>query len=101
MKNYVYIYYNEGPKQPPTAEAMEAWNAWVGSLGESIVDAGNPLVGDKVVLKNGGSAHEDDAVIGYTIVKAQSMDKAVSMAKDCPLASAPGGSVRVYETAPM
>lgn len=101
MKNYVYIYSAEGPRQPPAPEAMEAWNTWFSSLSERVVDGGSPLVGEKVVLKNGGVTYEDDDLIGYTVVKAKSMDEAVDMAKGCPLASASGASVRVYEAVEM
>ena len=81
MKNYVYIYHSN-QDTPPTAEAMTAWSNWFKTLGDNLVDGGNPITGPKFVLKDGQAVQEKDTVIGYSIVKAESMDEAVKMAKE-------------------
>lgn len=43
-----------------------------------------------------------DAIAGYTIINAASMDEATEIAKGCPaLQDDPEGAVRVYEAMPM
>jgi hypothetical protein len=37
MKNYVYLYYNEGTKEAPSDEVAKAWGAWFGKLGDNLV----------------------------------------------------------------
>lgn len=102
MKNYVYIYYNNGTQQAPSEEVAKAWGAWFGKLGDKLVDAGNPFnTGGKAVEKSGVSTIENHPATGYSIVKAESLEAASDMAKDCPVLEEPDGAVRVYETMPM
>jgi hypothetical protein len=103
MKNYVFIYYNNGTQEGVSAEASKAaWGAWFGGLGENLVDAGNPFNGGgKAVEKSGIATIENCPATGYTIVKANSVEEAAEMAKGCPVLDEPEGAVRVYETLPM
>ncbi|MBX4197443.1 YciI family protein [Candidatus Saccharibacteria bacterium] len=102
MKNYVYLYYNQGTNQAPSEEVAKAWGDWFGKLGDKLVDAGNPFnSGGKAVEKSGVSTIENWPATGYSIVKASSLDEAVEWAKDCPVLEEPKGAVRVYETLPM
>lgn len=103
MKNYVYIYYNNGTRDGVSPEqSKEEWGAWFGKLGDKIVDAGNPFnSGGKAVEKTGVSTIENWPATGYSIVKAGSMDDAAEWAKDCPVLEEPDGAVRIYETLPM
>src|SRR3954453_18833153 len=103
MKNYVYIYYNNGIREGVSPEDFKAeWGAWFGGLGDKLVDAGNPFnAGGKAVEKTGVSTIENWPATGYSIVKANSLDEAVAMAKNCPVLEEPDGAVRVYETMPM
>ena len=40
MKNYVYIYYNNGIREGVSPEDFKAeWGAWFGGLGDKLVDA--------------------------------------------------------------
>jgi hypothetical protein len=103
MKNYVFEYYNNGYNEGFSPEEFKAaWGKWFGGLGDKLVDAGNPFnAGGKAVEKSGVSDIENHPSTGYTIVKANSMDEAVDMAKNCPVLDEPEGAVRVYETMPM
>lgn len=103
MKNYVFIYYNNGVREGVSPEQSKAeWGAWFGKLGDKLVDAGNPFSGGgKAVEKSGVSTIENWPATGYTIVKAESIDEAADLAKDCPVLEEPDGAVRVYETLPM
>ena len=87
MSNYVLFYYGEPKFESPEegAKHMARWQAWVGGLGDAIVNPGTPLGKSKTVSAAGVS---DDAgsnpLTGFSIVKADSMDAALEMAKGCP-----------------
>jgi hypothetical protein len=103
VKNYVFIYYNNGVRDGVTPEAFRIeWGNWFGGLGDKLVDAGNPFNSDgQAVEKSGVTTIKNWPSTGYSIVKAGSMEEAVDMAKGCPVLSEPDGAVRVYETLPM
>ena len=79
---------------------MAKWKAWVGGLGDAMVDPGTPLGKSKTVSSGGVS---DDGgsnpLIGYSIVKADSMDAALEMAKGCPFLDM--GTIEVAEMKEM
>lgn len=101
MKNYMFIYHNDTPMEM-SPEGMTAWTNWFQTLGEKVVDAGNPFNPKAQAQVKGGNVTMDaDSTSGYTIVKAGSFEEAVTVAKTCPLAMAPGCSISVYETMPM
>ncbi len=103
MKNYVLIYYNNGTQEGVSPEESKAaWGAWFGSIGDKMVDAGNPFnSGAKVVEKSGISTIKKWPATGYTIVKANTIEEASDLAKNCPVLDEPDGAVRVYEAMPM
>ena len=103
MKNYVLSYFNDGIRDDVSPEDFKAeWQKWFGSLGEKLVDAGNPFnSGGQAVEKSGVTTIENWPSTGYSIVKADSMEEAVAMAKTCPVLNEPNGAIRVYETMPM
>jgi hypothetical protein len=81
------------------------WMAWMGKLGagEKLVDGAPFGPHSKVVSGNGEVKdydwHNDSNVGGYCLIKAEDVDEAVELAKDCPqLAEEYGsGSVEVRE----
>lgn len=101
MKNYVYLYF-VSQHIPDTDEQNAVWNAWFESIGEHIVDGGNPFNPEaQAQVADGKVTMDADEVAGYTIVKASSLEEAVTWVKEGPLASVPHLQVRVYETMPM
>jgi hypothetical protein len=104
MPKYLLSYH--GGKMPETPaegeKIMAAWTAWMGSLGPALADGGNPTSVSKTIAANGSVSDGGGAnpVNGYTILEAQSLDAAVTLAKGCPqLAS--GGTIEVGELMPM
>lgn len=104
MAKYLLTY--KGGSMPETeeegAKVMAAWSSWLGGLGESLVDGGAPIgqtrtIGADGSVSDGGGA---DPVTGYSLVKADSLDAALSIAKGCPHLDV-GGSVIVGETIEM
>jgi hypothetical protein len=102
MAKYLYVYYGGAMAATPAEQkkSMDTWMAWFGKLGKAVVDAGAPTKPGKMVGSSGAKAVEADPVTGYSIVSADSLDKAVDMAKSTPNIPA-GGSVAVYELLPM
>jgi S1-C subfamily serine protease len=102
MAKFLYLY--SGGQMADTAEAqeeqMQAWTVWFGSLGDSVVDMGNPF-GAGTTVTNGGSRDGATSKLGgYSIINAESLDEAATNAKGCPVLQS-GGSVEVYEALAM
>ena len=101
MANYLLTYYGGG--MPETAEeqaqVMAAWTSWFGQLGDALVDGGNPTSQSKAISADGSVMDETMAPTGYSIIKADDIDAAVTAAKGCPVLAG-GSTVVVSETFP-
>jgi hypothetical protein len=102
MKNFVLVF--RGGKAPQSEEegkkVMALWTDWFASLGDAVVDMGAPLGESKTIAPDGQVGTGTAELTGYTILKADSLDKAVEVSKTCPqLASE--GSLEVYEVNPI
>ena len=103
MKNYVFVYRGGHNFKSPEegAKHMAKWGAWVGSLGDASVNRGSPFGKSKTVSSGGVSDDgRSNPLTGYSIVKANSMDAALKMAKACPHLDI-GGSIVVAEVMEM
>ena len=87
MRNYVFAYYGEPKFRSPEegAKYKEKWMAWVGGLGDALVDPVTPLgkprtVSSRGVSDGGGS----NRLTGFSTVKADSIDVALELARGCP-----------------
>lgn len=80
-------------------QVMAAWESWLGKYHDSIPDAGNPFTPAAKRIGPDGSVGEAPAggPSGYTVLKTESLDEAVSIAKGCPVLLG-GASITVYET---
>ena len=96
MKKFVFLYYGF---EPPTQEIKDAWSNWFASVGDKIVDSGNPFGSGREITDNGTKelSLDNEAITGYSIINAESIDKAEEIAKGCPIVA----SVRVYEAVSM
>jgi YCII-related domain len=103
MAKYVFAY--TGGSMPETEEegaaVMAAWTSWLGGLGAAVVDGGAPF-GTSASIAADGSVSDSGVTRlgGYSIVTADSLSAATTLAKDCPQLAA-GGTVDVYETVEM
>lgn len=87
MSNYIFAYH--GGRMPDTPEegarVMAQWERWIGSLGDRMVNPGNPVGKSKTVSASGvtddGGANP---LSGYSIVTADSIEAALDLAKGCP-----------------
>jgi hypothetical protein len=104
MPKYLLAYH--GGSRPESeadqAAAMTAWGAWFGSLGDAVVDMGNPTGPSKTIAADGSTRDRggSNPVTGYSLVNATDLESAVSLAKGCPILSA-GGTIEVAEAVEM
>ena len=103
MANCIIAYH--GGKKPETPEEgarhKAKWQAWVVGLGDAAVNPGTPLGKSRMVSSAGIS--EDggpNAMSGFSIVKADSMDAALELALGCPFLET-GGTLEVAELMEM
>lgn len=99
MGKYVYIYYS-GANSDAGNDAD--WGNWFGTLGDKLVDGGNPFKEGGQAVHGGGTMDiQGPPATGYSIVSAASFEEATEMAKGCPLMKSTDGAVCVYEALPM
>ncbi len=99
MTNYVLVYHGGGMPESPEegAKVMAAWTAWFAQLGDAVVDGGNPASHTRTIAADGAVREDTSGPSGYSIIKADSLDHAVALAKGCPVLQA-GASIQVVET---
>lgn len=102
MANSYLLLYSGGGMPETEAEqqkVMQAWGEWMGKHGEAITDPGNPFTPAARTVSADGTVRDgaESAASGYTVIKADSLDRAVEIAKGCPVLLG-GGRISVYET---
>ena len=99
MTQFVFVYL--GGNQPSSPEEgkkhYSKYMDWLSSLGDSVVTPMIPLK-DTCTVSSDGTVREggSSAMSGFTIIKADSMDAALSIAQACPFLEI-GGSLEVSE----
>ncbi len=103
MPQYMITYLGgDQPSSPKEGKQhMAKYMDWLSSLGDAAVSPANPLKNTSTVnpdgtVTTGGST----TMSGYTIIEADSMDAALSIAKVCPFLDI-GGSLEVSELVDM
>lgn len=96
MKKFVLLYTGMWEYTP---EVMEGWTQWFEVLGKRVVDSGNPFGPGKEVTKHGIEElpQDEHAIVGYTIINAESMEEVVKLTEKCPIIT----SVKIFEAMPM
>jgi hypothetical protein len=103
MANKFLLLYSGGrmPEgEAETGKVMEAWGAWMGKHGSAIVDAGNPFTPNAKTISADGRVSDGavgEPASGYTVIEADSLDKAIEIAKGCPVFLG-GAKLSLYET---
>ena len=99
MTEYVITYFGGNPPAgvEEGAQNMQEYRQWMNSLGESAVSSANRLKNTQTIASNGvcdkGSATQ---MSGFTIIKADTKDDAMSIAQACPFLKT-GGTLEVGE----
>jgi len=104
MSKYLFVYH--GGKNPESeaevAEVLDAWGAWLGSMGAAVIDGGNPvgmsstINSDGSVSDNGGS----NPASGYGLIEAADLDDAIAKGRGCPILAS-GGTIELAEAIDM
>ena len=81
--------------EKPTAEIMESWKQWFESIADRSVEHGGFHGGALEITSDGTEelTMGPDAITGYSIVLADSLEEAEAIARDNPFIT----SIRVYE----
>jgi hypothetical protein len=87
---------------------MKPWQDWIGSIAaqNKLVDSGNRLSSNGRIVKsdstitNGPYVEMKEAIGGYIIIRANSIDEAAELSKGCPILMK-GGNVEVRPIVPM
>lgn len=107
MSKFIYLY--RGPATPmdqftqeQAAEQTEAWGQWMSRLGPALIDMGSPF-GGRASLADDGTSPAPGDLNGYSIVEAESLAAAKSLADKHPFLTEGKGrfSVEVFELIPM
>ena len=103
MPQYFISYLGgEKPSSPEAgAQHMKRYRAWLASLGDAAVSPANPLKATSTVNSDGSvSSRSTTTMSGFTIINAESMAAALTIAKACPFLDV-GGSLEVSELVEM
>lgn len=92
MASYLFIY-TGGPE-------MSEWMAWFGTMGEALVEVGNPFSASRTVSANSVEGTGASGITGVSTVSAADIEAAVAIASGCPIIAG-GGNVEVYEAMEM
>jgi hypothetical protein len=101
MATFLFLYSGGGMPEgeAETKKVMDAWAAWMAKYQGAIADPGNPFTPVAKTVAQGGAVSDGPVgtpASGYTVVKADSLDAALGMAKDCPVLMG-GAKISVYE----
>jgi hypothetical protein len=108
QKYLVLLRSGPGKQEPPSPAQMQdmyaAFNVWKDKFKANIVDMGGKLrPGGKILTASGVTdgpfAEAKEVVGGYMVVAAESYDRAVAVARECPGVVRPGSSVEIREIA--
>ncbi len=114
MKEFLLVFRRDVTNKDaqPSPEQMQSmmpdWQNWMGSIAaqNKLVNPGNRLssegrvVNANAVVTNGPYVEIREAIGGYIIVKADSIDEAAEMSKGCPVLKI-GGNVEVRTVVSM
>ena len=111
MKDFLFLFRMNGAPagSPDEMQAMtKRWMDWIGGIAaqNKLTDRGNRLFPAGKVVKPGNVITDGpyteikESIGGYTIVKADSLEEATELAKECPGLSV-GASVEVREIREM
>ncbi len=113
MKEFLLIFradYKTMPKGSP--EEMQAmtkrWMDWIGGIAaqNKLLNIGNRLISEGRVVKANKSVTDGpymeikESVVGYLIIKVESYDKAIEIAKGCPILNI-DGNVEIREVSQL
>ena len=103
MPNYIIAYHGGSKPESPEAGAahMQKWRDWLTELGSAVINPGTPLAGNRIVSSDAVSTDGGaNAMSGFSVVEADSIDAAIVIAQACPFLET-GGTLQVAEMKSM
>jgi len=112
MNDFMFLFRGGRTEAPASPEAMQAqmqkWRAWMQKLreqgkyisGEPLESGGKVLKSPNKVITDGPFAEGKEVVGGFFLVRAETLEQATDMAKECPIFET-GGSVEVRKVQVM
>ncbi len=103
MAKYLLVFNGGAMPEGEVAQkaVLDAWTAWYTKLGDAVADPGNPTTPNAKTIHSDGKVTNGPVggvmASGYTILKADSLDAAVALAKGCPVLAG-GAQISVFET---
>ena len=110
MKKFIVIYHATpealklmaAATPPQQAKAMEGWGKWAQKCGEQLVEMGTPLANGQLISKDGTAKKSRKNVSGYSIIQAETLDKAKKLLKGHPhLKGGDECTIEIHETMSM
>ncbi|MFS4447075.1 YciI family protein [Maribacter sp. 2307UL18-2] len=93
---------NSGQTPEEMQAIMQIWQDWIGGIAAqgkfvstNALNSNGKTVTSEGVVTNGPYAELKEIVGGYIIVKAESLDDAVTLSEGCPILAIPTGKVEV------
>ncbi len=114
MEEFLLVFRRDSATEEPQLSPaqlqamMKPWQDWIGSIAaqNKLVSSGNRLTSDGRVVKsngvitNGPYVEIKEAIGGYIIIRADSIDEAAGLSKACPILKV-GGNVEIRTIVPM
>jgi hypothetical protein len=103
MPQYIIAYLGGDPPTNPEEgkQHMAKYREWLFSLGDTAISPANPLRNTNTVNSDGTvTTGSMTSMSGYTIIEADSMERALTIAKACPFLDI-GGSLEISELIQM
>lgn len=91
MPTFVFTYRTTRPASGdagPTPEALEAWRSWFAGIGDHVAEMGKPVFESTSV---GATDSSSTSLGGYSVISADDLEAAVTLAKGCPVLGYGGG----------
>ena len=104
MNNFLLVYTGGGMPETEEEQALvlKGWEVWFEKLGDHLVDGGNPTGPKALTIRNDKTVvdgPDGKMATGYSMIKADSLDVALELAKGCPMLDG-GGNISLYEIIP-
>jgi hypothetical protein len=87
MAKYVFSYRVPQDFVPAGPEAMAAWQGWLEGMGGQLADFGQAVIENSAI----GEVSDGTRLAGYSVVEADDMEAALTLAKGCPALQVGGG----------
>lgn len=104
MNKFILLYNGQATDMSDMTEAqgatiMEGWKAWMGKVGEALINVGSPMTLNGTALVDDGSTRDPAPLSGYSIIQANSLEDAKALTEGHPFLSEDQGnfSVDIYE----